>query len=146
MRVRPTAYAAIALVLAVIACRKKEIMPPPPSEDIPREIALSNLKTLLPNATEVYCTLPKDTLKQSEIREWVVGNDGFTIVPHKAKPLSLNYADILQTRLEKSGTKFYVKLFTSVQREPNREHFYFVWMTEESAKAADQIFTSLKKK
>jgi len=145
MRTRPL-VAVVALILCVTACRKKEIMPPPPQEDIPREIAVNNLKTLLPTSLEVYCTLPKDTLKPSEIREWVVGNDGFEIRPTKAKVIAINYADILQTRLEKSGSKFYVKLFTTVQREPNREHVTFVWSTEDSAKTADQIFTSLRKK
>lgn len=139
------------LVLALVAglapaCRKKEELPVP-KEDIPREIAVGNLRTLLPTCTEVYCTLPKDTLKQSEIKEWKVGNDGFEIVPTKAKPIALNYADIIQTRVEKSGTKyFYLKLYTTVQREPNREHFYFMWPVEESAKNAYLLFESVRKK
>jgi hypothetical protein len=127
------------------ACRKKEELNVT-KEEIPREIAVGNLRTLLPTCAQVYCSLPKDTLNPNEIKEWVVGNDGFEIRPTKAKPIALNYADITQTRLEKSGSKFYVRLYTTVQRDPNKEHFSFLWASEESARSADQLFESLRKK
>lgn len=144
---RTRSLVVLALIASVApACRKKEELPVP-KEDIPREIAVGNLRTLLPTCAEVYCTLPKDTLKQSEIKEWVIGNDGFEIRPTKAKPIALNYADITSTRVEKSGTKyFYLKLFTTIQKDANKEHFYFMWPVEESARNAFQLFEAVRKK
>lgn len=144
MPIRTWAVLAVIAVLAP-ACRKREELAVP-KEDIPREIAVGNLRTLLPTATEVYCTLPKDTLKQSEIKEWVVGNDGFEIRPTKAKPIALNYADITQAKVEKSGSRFYAKLYTTVQKDPAKEHFYFLWTVEERAKEAVQFFDVVRKK
>ena len=134
-----------ALAALAPACRKKEQLNVP-KEEIPREIAVGNLRTLLPTAAQVYCTLPKDTLNPNEIKEWVVGNDGFEIRPTKAKPIALNYSDITETRLEKSGSKYYVKLYTTVQKDPGKEHFYFLWSAEESARNANQLFEALRKK
>ena len=125
MRIRSLIVLAALAALAP-ACRKKEQLNVP-KEEIPREIAVGNLRTLLPTCAQVYCTLPKDTLNPNEIKEWVVGNDGFEIRPTKAKPIALNYADITETRLEKSGSKFYVKLYTTVQKDPAKEHFHFLW-------------------
>ena len=145
MRTRPM-IAVVAVLLSVMACRKKEIIPAPPPEDIPREVAVNNLKLLLPSSLEVHCTIPKETLKSTDIQEWVVGNDGFDIRTKKGKSIALTYTDIQSTRLEKSGGKFHLKLFTSVQKEANREHFTFIWATEDNANTADQIFTALMKK
>jgi hypothetical protein len=145
MRIRRI-IAVVAIVLSVAACRKKEVIPAPPAEDIPREVAVNNLGKLLPSSLEVHCTLPKEVLKSTDIQEWVVGNDGYEIRTKKGKSLTLNYADIQSTRLEKAGGKFQLKLFTAVQKESNREHYTFLWATEDNANTADQIFISLIRK
>ena len=139
------ALAVAALAVFPIACKSKQEVVVP-KEDVPREIAVSKLRELLPQATEIYCTFPKESLKQSEIRSWHIGADGLELRPTKAKPLLLNYADITGTKVEKSGAKVYVKLYTSVQKDPNKEHFTFVWGTEEAGTGADQLFESLRKK
>lgn len=144
MRIR-LALAVAALAAFPIACKHKEEVPVP-KEDVPREIAIDKLRQLLPQCMEIYCTFPKESLKQTEIRSWHIGTDGFELRPQKAKPLLLNYSDITGTKEEKSGAKFYVKLYTSVQKDPNKEHFTFVWAREEDGTGAVQLFESLRKK
>ena len=76
------------LALLAPACKHKDPLPidkeKSEGRDIPREIAVGNLKTLLPSCTEVVCTFPRETLKQSDIQLWNMGNDGFEIRPAKA--------------------------------------------------------------
>jgi hypothetical protein len=154
MRIQKVAAAAVVAILAVLApaCKHKEQVSTEKEKtegkDIPREIAVGNLKLLLPRCTEVVCTLPKETLKASEIQLWNVGNDGFEVRPVKVRtqPLMLNYADITGTALEKVGKVVHVKLYSSVQRDGAKEHFYFVMASEEDGRNAIQLFEALRKK
>jgi hypothetical protein len=140
--------AVAALAAFPIACKHKEEVAVP-KEDIPREIAIEKLRTTLPSCQELVSTAPsKETLRQADIREWLVRNDGFEVRPvkTKTKPIVLNYADIVETRMEKSGGRFYVKLYTTVQKDPNKEQFTFLWSSEDNARTVDQSFEALRKK
>jgi hypothetical protein len=139
------------LGLLAPACKHKEAIPPPAEKqsapDIPREIAIGKLKTLLPQTAEVHCTAPKESFKASEIQLWVVGNDVLEIRSSKGRPsLLLAYADITDTQLEKVGKFVHLRIFSSVQKEPRREHFTLVWGFEDSAKDALVMFEALRKK
>ena len=76
-----------------------------------------------------------------------MGNDALDVRSSKGRPsLLLNYADITDTQLEKVGKFVHLRIFSSVQKEPRREHFTLVWGAEESAKDALVMFEALRKK
>jgi len=147
---------ALGLAVALLAllgpsCKHHEPLPPPAdkpqAQDIPRDYALGRLRTLLPLTSEVICTVPKESLKPTDIGLWVVGNDAIEIRSSRGKPsLFLRYTDIVDTQLEKVGKVVHLRIYTSIPKDPGREHFAFVWSVEESAKDALMMFESVRKK
>ena len=134
------------LVLAAPACKSRKPVAVDTSEaaDIPREVALQKLRELLPTADYTYCTLPKDSLKPSEIRAWSVRSEAIEIDLGKAKPLTLVYRDITDVKLELVGKYYTARVYTTVQ--PDKDHFQFLWRHESPAKTVVELLLSLKKK
>ena len=146
---RVPALLALALIAATApACKTRKERPIDPTEvgDIPREFALQKLRELLPTAEYTYCTHPKDSLKPSEIKAWNVRNEVIQIDLGKAKMLELYYADITQVKLEQVGKYFTARVFTTVQTDPDKDHFQFLWKQESPAKNVVELLLSLKKK
>jgi hypothetical protein len=146
MRVPALTVLALLAVLAPACKSHKKSIAVDTSEvgDIPREAALQKLRDLLPTADYVYCTLPKESLKPSEIRGWKVGNDAIEIDFGKSKALSLVYLEITQVRLEQNGRYYAAHVSTTAQ--PEKEHFQFLWKQEGPAKNVVELLASLKKK
>jgi hypothetical protein len=139
------AWAVVGLMAVLApACRRREVLPPPPDAEIPREIAVQKLRDFLPKADEAVCRQPGDTLKQDEIAAWTVGNDGLEIARKKGEPLRLAYKEIRRSVLERSGRYYYVKLFTAYSE--TREHWSFIWKDEEAAKRVAELFENLRPK
>jgi hypothetical protein len=146
---RVTSLIALAfLALAAPACKSRKQVTVDTSEagDIPREVALQKLRELLPTMDYTYCTLPKDSLKPSEIRAWSVRSDMIEIDLGKAKPLQLVYKDITDVKLELAGKFYTARVFTRVQTEPEKDHFQFLWRQENPAKSVVELLISLKSK
>ena len=135
-------------LIAMTSCKKGTPVAVDTTEaaEIPREVAIQKLGELLPTVEYTYCTLPKYSLKPSEIKGWRIRSDAVEIDLGKAKELVLSYADITQVRLELMGRYFTAKVFTSVQVDKEKAHFEFQWKQEEPAKRAVELFSSLKKK
>ena len=141
------------IVLAVIAiaapaCKSRRPVAVDTSEagDIPREVALQKLREILPTAEWTYCTLPKDSLKPSEIRAWSVRSEAIEIDLGKAKPLALVYREITDVKLELVGKYYTARIFTTVQPDKEKDHFQFLWKQESPAKSVVELLTSLKGK
>ena len=146
---RASLLLALALIAAVApACKSRKQVPVDPTEvgDIPREFALQKLRELLPTAEYTYCTNPKDSLKPSEIKAWNVRNEVIQIDLGKPKPLELYYADITQVKLELVGKYYTARVYTTVQTDPDKDHFQFLWKHESPAKSVVELLLSLKKK
>jgi hypothetical protein len=114
--------------------------------DIPREIALQKLRDLLPTVDYTYCTLPKDSLKPSEIRAWIIRSEAIEIDLGKPKPLTLVYREITDVKLELVGKYYTARVFTTVQPDKEKDHFQFLWRQESPAKSVVELLTSLKGK
>lgn len=138
----------LVVVVAMTACKTHKPVPVDTTEapDIPREVALQKLGELLPTAEWVHCTLPKHSLKPSEITNWAIRSDAIEMEVHKSKSLVLNYADITAVRLELIGKMYTTRVFTSLQADREKDHFEFQWRVEEKAKSAVELLTSLKKR
>ena len=145
---RLAAVLALGVVLALAACKSHKAVPVDTSEssEIPREVALERLSALLPTAELIYCTLPKHSLKQSDVKALIVRPDCIEIDHGKEKHLTLNYADIVAVNLEMVGKHFTARVFTLAQNEKDKEHFGFQWRMEDSAKRAVELLASLVKK
>jgi hypothetical protein len=131
---------------ALSGCKKAIKVDTREAQDIPREVALSKLREVLPTAESVSCTQPKESYKRAEIRDWGVGAEMVVIQPASGMPLTFGYVDIASTRLEKSGKNFYVRVFTTLQKEKNREHFSFAWRSQESAQQVVELLEALRRK
>ena len=136
------------LVPAAPACksRKPVVVDTSEAADIPREVALQKLRELLPTADYTYCTLPKDSLKPSEIRAWSVRSEAIEIDLGKAKPLTLVYREITDVKLELVGKYYTARVYTTVQPDREKDHFQFLWKQENPAKSVVELLTSLKGK
>jgi hypothetical protein len=150
MMMRVPALLALLLAAALApSCKSHKAQPlPPPSEplDIPREAALEKLRGTLPTAEYTYCTLPKHTIKQTEIHGFTIRNEGFEIDHGREKKLTLSYVDITAVKLELIGKYYTVRIYTTVQTEKDKDHFGFQWRQEEPAKRAVELLLSLKSK
>ena len=145
MRV-PALMALVVLAAAAPACKSRKPVAVDTSEagDIPREVAVQKLRELLPTMEYTYCSLPKDSLKPSEIRAWGVRSDMVEIDLGKAKPLQLVYKDITDVKLELVGKYYTARIYTRVQTDPEKDHFQFLWKQEGPAKSVVELLTALK--
>jgi hypothetical protein len=137
------------LAAAAPACKSRRPVAVDTSEagDIPREVALQKLRELLPTAEYTTCTLPKDTIKPSEIRAWNVRSEAIEIDLGKPKPLTLVYREITDVKLELVSGKYYTaRVYTSVQPDKEKDHFQFQWRQENPARNVVELLTSLKGK
>lgn len=142
--------AVLLVVLAVAACRKTRPVDVDvtQAQDIPREIALSQLRELLPTAYYAGCTLPRERFRQRHIKEWVIDAAGVEVRPEDEddETIRLAYARLTGARLDHRGRYFIVKLFTADQTEENTEHFAFAWREKEPAAQVLELFEALRRK
>ncbi len=144
--------AVLAAALAVLgpACKKKQQIPVDVSEakDIPREIALQKLQELLPTAATVSSTVPKESYKASEVKDWRVGDLGLEIVPQNAKDktLSLAYQDMTEVRLDQSGRTFLARVFSVHQADKGKEHLAFSWSAQEAPRQVVELLEAVRQK
>jgi hypothetical protein len=136
------------LIVALVSCKTHKPVPVQPGEaaDIPREVAIQKLGEYLPTAEYLHCFAPKESLKAWDVTLWKVVSDSVQIEYGKGRTLQLNYADMLDVRLELVGKYYTVKVFTTVQADRTREQFQFLWKAEERAKQVTELLLSLKKK
>ena len=134
------------LAAAAPACKSRRPVEVEPVGEVPREFALQKLREVLPTAEYTYCTVPKDSLKPSEIKAWNVRNEVIQIDIGKPKLLELYFADITQVKLELVGKYYTARVYTTVQPEPDKDHFQFLWRLESPAKTVVELLLSLKKK
>jgi hypothetical protein len=136
------------VALAAPACKSRKPVAVDTSEaaDIPREVALQKLREVLPTADYTHCSLPKDTLKPSEIRAWSVRSEAIEIDLGKAKPLTLVYREITDVKLELVGKYYTARVFTTVQPDKEKDHFQFLWRLESPARSVVELLTALKGK
>ena len=137
-------------VVALGACRKREerLVSKENAADIPREVAIQKLQELLPTAESVSCTVPKDSYKASEVKEWGVRADGLRIAPVREKDalFTVAFADITQVRLDKVGRYFQVRLFAKPQTDTTKDLISFTWKTEEAPTRVVELIESLRLK
>jgi hypothetical protein len=141
-----TLFVAI-LAVCPVACKSHKPVAVSAQEtaDLPRESAVQKLGEILPTADYTYCTLPKWGLKPSAISSWAVQSDAVNITHGKGNTLRFAYADIRDVTVETSGSSYAVKVFTTIQTS-DKEHYMFLWKSEEKAKQVAELLLSLRKR
>lgn len=144
MRVWAMLFLAVAVSMAACKTRREVPVDTSESSEIPREVAIEKLGNLLPTAEYTYCTLPKHTFKQSEVRIFVRG-DLLEIDFSNNRKLSFSYGDMTAVNLELIGKHYTARVYTVGQPDREKEHLGFQWRREESAKRAVELLASLIK-
>jgi len=145
---RPLILFSMSLVVVLVSCKSHKPVPVTPGDasEIPREVAIQKLGEFLPTAEYVYCTAPKESLKPSEIKLWKVISSSVQIEYGKGEKVQLNFADMTDVKLELSGKYYTVKVYTTVQADPKKDHFEFLWKAMDRAKQVTELLLSLKKR
>ena len=143
---RSTILTGLAILLTLVACKSRKPVAYDSSEaaDLPREIAVQKLRELLPTADYVYSTMPKDSLKPAEIKEYAVSDADVTVVRVKGEPIRLAFADVTEVVLARTGSYHMGRVFSRFQTAKNTAHLEFQWKAVESAQRCVDLFTALK--
>lgn len=141
------------LVLAILAagCRRREVIEVPEKQvasDIPRALAVEDLRKLLPTADYVAGTKPKETYKASEVKAVEVGDKELRVLPVKEKypVLSVAYGEMTEVKLEKVGRYYYARIFSTAQPEKGKDLLNFQWRNQEPAQQVVQLLEALRVK
>ena len=113
---------------------------------IPKEIAVEELKELLPTAEVVRCSLPKIILGAKEIKSWTVTDKELTFETEGREPFRLKFADITALKLNRLNMYYEVRAFTSLEPRTWKEHFRLNWKVESPARRTLELIESLRKK
>lgn len=140
------AFAAWGLAAALAACQQNLPVDRSAAAMIPREVAVAKLRELLPTADIVSCSLPVVRAPGPQVKSWQVDAQGLVFEVEDLAPLRLVYAEVTEVRLDKYVQYYLARLYTPAQAEPEREHFYFAWRTEEPARRAAELFEALRQK
>ena len=141
------------LLLAVLAagCRRREVIDVPDKQvasDIPRALAMEDLRKLLPTADYVAGTNPKETYKASEVKTVEVGEQEIRVLPVKEKypVLAAAYAQMTEVKLEKVGRYYYARIFSTAQPDKGKDLLNFQWRNQEPAQQVVQLLEALRVK
>ncbi len=139
----PRGLAVLVLALA-FACRQPMKADTSAARLIPREMAVEKLREVLPTAEVLGCTLPKGTFAAADIREWKVDDRGVEFRAAGRDPFRFAHADVTATRLDRLGAYCQVRVYTSAQPDPKKDHFHFNFRFEESARRALELLDALR--
>ena len=144
----------VVLVLAAAAaagCRRREVNEVPEKQmasDIPRALAIEDLRKLLPTADYVAGTNPKETYKASEVKSVEVGDKEVRVIPVKGRDpvLAAAYAQMTEVKLEKVGRYYYARIFSTAQPDRGKDLLNFQWRNQEPAQQVVQLLEALRLK
>lgn len=138
----------LCLVVALASCKSHKPVAVQSAEaaEIPREVAVQKLGELLPTAEYIYCSAPKESLKASEVTLWKVVSDSVQLDYSKGRSLQMNYADVIDVKLELVGKYYTVHVYSTVQADRGKDHFQFLWRAEDRARQVAELLMSLRKK
>jgi hypothetical protein len=109
---------------------------------IPAEVAVANLREVLPT-TEVVCVCPSgEQHAKARIRGWEIDGHSIGVRLRGADPLRWDYSEIGSLRLERSGRYFQVRVFDAT----GRGLVHFAWQFETTARQVLELLEALRQK
>ena len=142
---------ALLLLTAVLApaCRNTQTVEVDTSQaqDIPRELAIEKLQTVLPTAYHFGLTDPSYRWRAHKIEKWVVDAEGFEVHPYDVQRYRLEFSSIISTRLDEDSKYSYVRLVTTEAKGETPDiNTYFRWRRDPaSARQALELFEALRR-
>lgn len=142
MRLR---WAPVLLLLAA-SCRQQLQVDTTEAELIPRDVAVDTLKELLATADGAERSLPRGSLLQCEIQDWVIDDEGVEARADGKAPIRVDFKDVTEARLDKVALHYQVRLFTPAQPNPDKDYVRFHWTSEAPARRALELIDALRRK
>jgi hypothetical protein len=140
-----TRWAILACVLAT-SCRRPILVDTSSSALIPRDLAIERLKETLATAEAAECTQPRNGLRQEEIKEWAVDDQGLEARAPGRASVGFAYKDVTATRLDKVNLFYQVRVFTPKQPHPKKDYVHFNFQDEAAARRALELLDALRNK
>lgn len=134
------------LLMLTAACRQPIVVDTSGSKFIPRDVAIERLKEVLATADTVGCTIPKQSLERTEIKEWKIDDLGLEARADGQVPIRVAFKDVTGTRLEQFNQVYLLRIFTPAQSNPRKDHVHFIWMSEKPARRALELLDALWRK
>jgi hypothetical protein len=130
-------------ILVALASGSCTISIDPRAASIPTEVAVSNLKELLPKSSSVSFVEPELVVNQSEIRGWKVDHTGLEFQPGRMEPFRLAWSDSRGVELVKFPLRFELRIFVAVPGR-RKDHLHITWKDGRDARHAAELFESLR--
>lgn len=136
----------MAALLLAVSCRLPIPVDTSQAKFIPREVALDELKGLLPTAERVGCSLPRGSFARTDVREWKIEDGGVEFKVEGREPFRFTFAEISSTRLDQLQLLYQVRVFAPAQPNVRKELFHFDWKEETPARRAIELLDALRHK
>ncbi len=133
---------ALALFLtlaALLGCHQPIAVDTTSAKAIPAEIAVEQLRELLPKAAFLGCGEPTVSFMQDEIKSWTIDNKGLAFHPKGKDPYRMAYSSMKGTQLTKVILSYEVRIFVG-----ERDFFRFNWREEQQSREALEYFEALR--
>jgi len=112
---------------------------------IPAEIAVAQLRGLLPTVAYFSCLTPQVTVDQIDIEGWTVDEKGLEIRTKEREPFKISWSESRGAEAVKIPLlRYEVRLFVADGDKPRKEHFHFNWKDEEPARKAAELLEALR--
>lgn len=142
MRAWLVVVAAAAMLTA--SCKKPLEYDSSGAQFIPTDLAVGELKELLPTSVSVRCSEPKVTAVTSKVTGWVVEADHLEFEVEEQGRCRLEFADITKLGLNRLNIFYEVRVHTTYEAREWKEHFRFSWKEEAPARRAVELLEALR--
>lgn len=114
------------------------------SAAIPTEIAVAQLRDLLPTAVYVGCTDPKVWYGKGAIQGWTLDLKGMEIRTSREEPFRLLWSDLRGLELVHVPLSYEVRVTMATPANPRKSLYRFNWDEEAPARRAVELLEALR--
>ena len=129
---------------ALAGCRQPIAVDTKGAQAIPAQIAVEQLRELLPKASFLGCGEPTISFMQDEIQSWTIDGKGLEFLPKGKEPYRMTYSSIRGTQLTKVILSYEVRIFIGTPPHVERTFFRFNWRDEQISRKAMEYFEALR--
>jgi hypothetical protein len=129
---------------ALLGCRQPIAVDTKSAKAIPAELAVEQLRELLPKAAFLGCGEPTISFMQDEITSWMIDDKGIEFRPKGKDPYRMSYSAIKGTQLNKVILSYEVRIFVGSPPNVERDFFRFNWRDEQQSREALEYFEALR--
>jgi len=129
---------------ALAGCRQPIVVDTKAAQAIPSQIAVEQLRELLPKAAFLGCGEPTISFMQDDIKLWTIDEKGVEFRPKGKDPYRMSYSSMKGTQLTKVPLSYEVRIFVGSPPNVQRDFFRFNWRDEQQSRQALEYFEALR--